>query len=99
MELKIQSVHFDATQKLQEFIQKKMAKIEKAGEQVHTAEVVLKVVKPETALNKETAIHLGVPGDELFATKTCNTFEEGVDTCIDALLKQLSKYKEKKAKR
>lgn len=99
MELKIQSIHFDATQKLQDFIQKKIAKIEKSGEQIHKAEVILKVVKPETALNKEVSIRFNVPGSELFATKTCNTFEEGIDNCMDALGKQLTKYKEKKAKR
>jgi putative sigma-54 modulation protein len=95
MELKIQSIHFDASEKLQEFIQKKIAKIEKNSDDIRSAEVVLKVVKPEVAMNKETAIRLRVPSGELYAEKVCDTFEEGVDLCVEALQKQLSKYKEK----
>lgn len=30
MEIKIQSIHFDATEKLQEFIEKKVSKLEKS---------------------------------------------------------------------
>ena len=53
MEIKIQSIHFDATEKLQEFIEKKVAKLEKTFEDIKSAEVQLKVVKPATAQNKE----------------------------------------------
>lgn len=95
MEIKIKSIHFDANEKLHEFIGKKLAKIGKASDQIGSAEVTLKVVKPETAMNKSTGIRLAVPGDDLFAEKTCDTFEEGVDLCVEALLRQLSKYKEK----
>ena len=52
----------------------------------------LKVVKPETAMNKEAAIKLLVPQhDDLFASKTADTFEEAIDLVIDALKKQLEK--------
>lgn len=93
MELKIQAIHFDATQKLQEFIAKKTAKLEKSG--AKKVEVTLKVVKPETALNKETGIRITMPKGELFATKTCDTFEEGIDTALEALRGQMAKYKDK----
>lgn len=95
MDIKIQSVHFDAAEKLQEFIQKKVSKLEKACEQVQTAEVSLKVVKPATSNNKEVALTVFVPGNKLFVTKTCDTFEEGVDLCVDAMRIQLTKFKEK----
>ena len=55
------------------------------------------MVKPETAMNKEAAIQLAVPPtDDLFASKTADTFEEAVDLCLDALEKQLEKNKAKK---
>lgn len=98
MELKIQDIHFDATEKLNAFIQKKVAKLEKYSENIVKAEVSLKVVKPETANNKETAIHVYVPGAELHAEKICDTFEEGVDLCVEILQRQLEKYKEKQKK-
>ncbi|MEG1580609.1 MAG: ribosome-associated translation inhibitor RaiA [Bacteroidaceae bacterium] len=95
MELKIKAIHFDATEKLQEFIAKKVAKIEKISGEVRKVEVVLKVEKPETAQNKVTSVLLAVPNEELFVEKKCDTFEEGVDLCVEALQKQLTKYKEK----
>lgn len=95
MEIKIQSIHFDATEKLQAFIQKKLEKIGKNSDDVQKVQVVLKVEKPEAAKNKNTSVKLVVKKDELFAEKVCNTFEEGVDLCVDSLLRQLEKYKEK----
>ena len=50
MEIKIQSIHFDATEKLQAFIEKKVAKLEKTFEDIQKVEVQLKVVKPATRL-------------------------------------------------
>ena len=98
MEIKIQSIHFDATEKLQDFIEKKVAKLEKTFEDIKTAEVQLKVVKPATAQNKETSLTVSVPGQTLFVKKTCDTFEEGVDLCVDAMKVQLTKFKEKARK-
>ena len=56
MEIKIQSIHFDATEKLEAFIEKKVAKLEKSFEDIQKVEVQLKVVKPATAHNKETSL-------------------------------------------
>jgi len=95
MEVKVQSIHFDATEKLQVFIEKKTAKLEKSFEDIQKVEVQLKVVKPATALNKETSMTVSVPGNTLFVEKTCDTFEEGIDLCIDAMRVQLAKFKEK----
>lgn len=96
MEIKIQSIHFDTTEKLQAFIEKKTAKLERTFEDIRKVEVQLKVIKPATALNKETSITVSVPGGSpLFVTKTCDTFEEGVSQCVDALRVQLEKFKEK----
>lgn len=95
MEIRIQSIHFDASEKLQMFIQKKVSKLEKYYDNIKVVEVSLKVVKPETAANKEVGIKLIVPNEELYASKVKDTFEEGVDDVVGALEKQLVKYKEK----
>lgn len=98
MELKIQAIHFDASEKLVAFINKKAAKLEKTCENIVKAEIILKVVKPETAMNKETALNVSLPGTELHAEKVCDSFEEGVDHCVDSLLRQIDKYKERQGK-
>ena len=95
MEIKIQSIHFDATEKLEAFIQKKVEKLQKSFEDMQNVEVQLKVVKPATSLNKEASLTVAVPGQTLFVEKTCDTFEESVDQCVDSMKVQLTKFKEK----
>ena len=95
MEIKIKSIHFDATEMLEAFIEKKVAKLEKSFEDIQKVEVQLKVVKPATSLNKETSLEVLVPGTTLFVDKTCDTFEEGIDLCVDSMKAQLTKFKEK----
>ncbi len=95
MEIKIQSIHFDATEKLQAFIEKKIAKLEKSYEDIKKVEVQLKVVKPATAQNKEVSITVAVPGTTLFVEKVSDTFEESIDLGVDSMRVQLQKFKEK----
>lgn len=96
METKIKAIHFDATEKLQLFINKKVEKLVKHHEEISDVEVNLKVVKPETAMNKEASIKLFVPQrDDLYASKVADTFEEAVDQCVDALKRQLEKGKDR----
>lgn len=95
MEIRIQSIHFDAAEHLQSFIQKKVSKLEKVYDDINTVEVVLKVVRPETAENKEAGVRVGVPNHEFYANKICDSFEEAVDLCVEALGKQMVKHKEK----
>ena len=99
MDIKIQANHFEASEKLQDFILKKVNKLEKFSEEIRKVEVSLKVVKPETAMNKETQVILTLPGKDLIAQEVCDTFEEGVDKTLESLTRQLSKYKEKQKNR
>lgn len=95
MEVRIQSIHFDASEQLQVFIQKKVAKLEKYYDDIKKVEVSLKVVKPETAENKEAGVKVIVPNGDFYASKICDTFEEAIDLSVEAVEKQLVKYKEK----
>lgn len=99
MEVSVKTIKFDATDKLQEFIQKKVSKLEKFCSDIKKVEVSLKVVKPATALNKQSSIKVSLPGEELFVEKTCDTFEEAIDQSMPALEKQLARYKEKTSKK
>lgn len=95
MEIRIQSIHFDATSALEKFIEKKVGKLTQYFDGIMQAEVTLKVVKPETAQNKEAQIKLTVSHSEMFASKVSDTFEESIDDAVNALQKQLVKFKEK----
>jgi putative sigma-54 modulation protein len=61
-----------------------------------SAEVLLKVDKPESANNKITEIKLSLPAtDYLFAKKQADTFEEATDLAVDAIRTQLKKHKDR----
>ena len=96
MEIRIQSIHFDATEQLENFIQKKIEKLNRYCDDILAAEVTLKVLKPETSQNKEARIKLLVPrAEDIFSSKIADTFEEAVDLALDAPLRQLQQNKEK----
>ena len=46
-------------------------------------------------MNKQSSITVSVPGQTLYVEKTCDSFEEGVDQCVDSMKVQLTKFKEK----
>ena len=98
MKLRIQSINFDATTTLESYINKKTLKLEKFFDEIISIEVYLKVVKPETSTNKEAEIKVSVPNVDFFASKTCDSFEEAVDLTLEAIDKQIRKYKEKATK-
>jgi putative sigma-54 modulation protein len=95
MDVRIQSIHFDATERLESFIQKKVSKLEQYYDGIIAAEVALRVVKPETVQNKQASIRLIIKNNDCFAEKISDTFEEAVDGTVAALEKQLIKVKEK----
>ncbi len=95
MEVKVNCVKFDATEKLEKFIEKKTAKVEKWTSRVDLVELTLKVVKPETNMNKEAQVSVSCDCGKVFASKTCDTFEEAIDLCLEAAEKQIKKAKEK----
>ncbi|MEI7503643.1 MAG: ribosome-associated translation inhibitor RaiA [Paludibacter sp.] len=95
MKLRIQSINFDATASLETYINKKTLRLEKFFDEILNVDVYLKVVKPESATNKEAEMKISIPNVDFFASKTCDSFEEAIDLTIDALEKQIRKYKEK----
>lgn len=95
MNFKLQTLHFNATEKLVAYIDKKMAKFEK-NDSIQNVELTLKVVKPESANNKEANLHVALPGRVVHATKVADTFEEAVDLCVDVVRRELIEIKEKR---
>ena len=92
---KIQSVHFDADKKLIGFINEKVSKLSQFYDGIIGTEVILRLDNASTQDNKTAEIKLHLKGSQLFAKKQCTTFEEAVDTAIDALRTQIKKHKDK----
>jgi len=95
MKVNINSVHFKADRKLENFIEKKLEKLTGRMEGVMGSEVTLKLESSETHDNKVAEIRLLIKGYDLYAKKQSKTFEQATDTAIEALKKQLDRYKGK----
>jgi putative sigma-54 modulation protein len=95
MKVKITSVHFKTDLKLDDFIQDKVGKLSGLFDGIIGSEVTLRVDNNDKQENKIAEVRLMVRGNDLFAKKQCKTFEEAIDSAVDALRKQLNKYKEK----
>ncbi len=96
MEIRIQALHFEISDRLEAFVNKKIDKLVRRNEAVAEVDVTLKVVKPETAMNKEAVIKVAVPHEDIVATKVADSFEEAVDLALEAIDRQLEKYKQKR---
>jgi putative sigma-54 modulation protein len=95
MNIKIQSIHFDADSRLLNFIELKVKKLLQIYDDIIGAEVFLRLEKVQDMENKIVEIKVFIPGNDVFAKKQTKTFEESTDECVEALRKQLRKHKEK----
>ena len=93
MNTSINPVKFKTDEKLEKYINDKVAKLDRMIDNAVKCEVTLKLEKPETDNNKIVDMRLYVPGKDLFVTKQANTFEEAVSQCVDTIKVQIEKYK------
>lgn len=89
------SIHFDADAKLVEFIQKRTDKLETFYDQIIDGEVFMRLDNADSRENKVIEIKLNIPGDQLFAKREAKSFEAATDEAVEALRRQLKKFKEK----
>lgn len=92
MDFKLQTLRFNATEKLVEYVNKKVAKLEKNPD-IQSVDLTLDLVKPETVNNKEAKMHVVLPGQTVHVEKVADTFEEAVDLCVDVVRRSLEKNK------
>lgn len=95
MNVKVQSVHFDADKKLVGFVNDRVEKLNQFHDKITSSEVILRLDHSDAKENKIAEIKLNIPGKELFAKRQCKSFEEAIDSSVDALKNQISKHKGK----
>ncbi len=95
MKLKMHSIHFDADQKLLDFVQKKVDKLETFYDRMIDGEVFMKLNNNDGTENKTVEIKLNVPANQLFAKADAKSFEEAADVATEALRRQIRKFKDK----
>ncbi|MDD2293905.1 MAG: HPF/RaiA family ribosome-associated protein [Bacteroidales bacterium] len=96
MEINVQSIKFNADQKLLDFIDKKVGKITKYYEDIVRTEVVLSLLADPN--NKNVKVRVLIPGSELVVERNADTFENAVVECVSVLKDMLVTAKEKRYK-
>jgi len=95
MKVKVQAVDFKVDQKLLDFVQKKMDKLDQFYDKIIDGVVYLKLGNKSEKVNKIVEIKINVPGDDLIVKKKAKTFEESMDLGVDSLKRMLRKKNEK----
>ncbi|MDO1501230.1 ribosome-associated translation inhibitor RaiA [Winogradskyella maritima] len=95
MKVNTQSVNFVADQKLINFIQKRLDKLDLYYDKIIQSDVYLKVENTSEKANKIFEAKVSVPGDSFIVKKQCKSFEEGADSAAASLERQLLKRKQK----
>jgi len=95
MDIKIHSIRFDADKKLIDFINSKVKKLIQYYDNIIGVEVFLRLEKNQGTENKLAEIRLDTPGSDIFAKKKSKSFEESIDNSLEAIKRQLTKFKEK----
>jgi len=95
MKVNIHAVNFNVDRKLVDFINERLAKLEKFYDKVVSSDVFLKVEKTSEKENKIVEVKIHVPGDDFMVKKQCKSFEEAIEVSAESLERLLIKRKEK----
>lgn len=99
MEVRIQSIHFDADQKLLDLIKAKLEKVNRFDADMQEASVYLKLdAAHETGAggfhSKIVEIKLIKPGKTLMSKAQAGTFEDALEAALDTALVQVKKQRD-----
>ena len=97
MDIRIQSLKFDADQKLIDYIEKKLEKLPRYYDEISKVEVVMSLL-PDYE-NKNVKVKVDIPGNEIVVERHSQKFENALVDCIDVLKDLLVKAKQKRKRR
>ncbi|MDX2133422.1 MAG: ribosome-associated translation inhibitor RaiA [Saprospiraceae bacterium] len=100
MEIRVQSLHFHADEKLVSYATQKLSRLERFFDRITAVDVFFKLQEKGGRIHEKIAeIRLMIPGGYVLDKKTAETFEAAVDMSIDTLKRQLKRVKEKRLER
>lgn len=94
MKITINTTDFKATKKLIKFVNESVAKIIKDRNRFLEGQVTLRLDKSSTQEGKICELRLAIPGNDLFASRRSETFEEAVTKCTHAIKHQISHWED-----
>jgi putative sigma-54 modulation protein len=98
MNLHIQTVHFDADQRLVDHVKEKIGKLEQFHDRIIKVDVFLKLDNVvHTIKDKIAEIRVHSPKADFFVKSTSKSFQVSFDEAFDSLVNQIKRKKEKLA--
>jgi putative sigma-54 modulation protein len=98
MNVRIQTVHFDADVRLTDFITKKLEKLNTFHDRIVKVDVFLKLDNVVHNIKDKIAeIRVHVPKHDFFVKASSKSFEESFETALDSIITQIKRKKEKLA--
>ena len=96
MNVKIQTVHFDADAKLTEYVSRKLEKLNTFHDRIIKVDVFLKLDNVVHQIKDKVAeIKVSIPKNEIFVKSSSKSFEESFDEAFDSICTQIKRKKEK----
>ena len=89
MKITVQSLGLTPHAPLEDYLQKKLNKLDTFYDKIQDCQVFLKVENTSNKENKTTELIVKIPGDDIVVKKTCASFEESLDLCADTAKKLL----------
>jgi putative sigma-54 modulation protein len=98
MNVNIQTVHFDADQKLISYVSQKISKLPQFHDRIINVDVFLKLDNVVHNIKDKIAeIRVKVPRSEFFVKSTSKSFEASFDEALESMINQIKRKKEKLA--
>ena len=96
MNINIQTVHFDADEKLVQSIQEKLGKLETFHDRITRVDVFLKLDNLVHVIkDKVVEIKVHIPKADCFVKTSSKSFEASFEQALDSITNQLKKKKER----
>ena len=98
MTVNIQTVHFNADNKLMDYINRKLEKLKIFSDRIIEVNVFLKLDNVVHVIKDKVAeIRIHIPRHKFFVKSTSKSFEESFDDAFDSIVTQIKRKKEKQA--
>jgi putative sigma-54 modulation protein len=98
MNVRIQTVHFDADEKLLEYVTRKVDKLNTFHDNITKLDVFLKLDNVVHKLkDKVVELRVRVPKHDFFVKASSKSFEESFESALDSMITQIKRQKTKQA--
>ncbi|MBN8718124.1 putative sigma-54 modulation protein [Hydrobacter penzbergensis] len=96
MNVNIQTVHFNADDKLVDYVSRKLSKLSTFHDRILKVDVFLKLDNVvHTIKDKVAEIRIHVPRHEFFVKSSSKSFEESFDCAMESIVTQIKRKKQK----